>query len=69
MLNYSRFDFPYLLNTPGSERRSVLMAGKQIETGKLPNYPKFEIKFPSSGPAGIQLVEPQHKLSLKLATT
>ncbi|KAM3328122.1 hypothetical protein P3S68_033584 [Capsicum galapagoense] len=47
------------------ERRSALMAGKQIATAKLPNYPKLKVKFPSSGPAGIQLVESQHKLSFE----
>ncbi|KAM3328138.1 hypothetical protein P3S68_033600 [Capsicum galapagoense] len=41
------------------------MAGKQIATAKLPNYPKLKVKFPSSGPAGIQLVESQHKLSFE----
>ncbi|PHT30911.1 hypothetical protein CQW23_27248 [Capsicum baccatum] len=50
---------------PRSERRSALMAGKQIATSKLPNYPKLKVKFPSSGPAGIQLVESQHKLSFE----
>ncbi|PHT99557.1 hypothetical protein BC332_29345 [Capsicum chinense] len=52
-------------DTPRSERRSALMAGKQIATAKLPNYPKLKVKFPSSGPAGIQLVESQHKLSFE----
>ncbi|PHT30927.1 hypothetical protein CQW23_27264 [Capsicum baccatum] len=52
---------------PRSERRSALMAGKQIATAKLPNYPKLKVKFPSSGPAGIQLVESQHKLSFEAA--
>ncbi|KAM3201643.1 hypothetical protein P3L10_034006 [Capsicum annuum] len=41
------------------------MAGKQIATAKLPNYQKLKVKFPSSGPAGIQLVESQHKLSFE----
>ncbi|PHT99556.1 hypothetical protein BC332_29344 [Capsicum chinense] len=41
------------------------MAGKQIPTAKLPNYPKLKVKCPSSGPAGIQLVESQHKLSFE----
>ncbi|PHT30928.1 hypothetical protein CQW23_27265 [Capsicum baccatum] len=50
---------------PRSERRSALLAGKQIATAKLPNYPKLKVKFPSSGPAGIQLVESQHKLSFE----
>ncbi|PHT30840.1 hypothetical protein CQW23_27177 [Capsicum baccatum] len=58
-------DFPYLVDTPRSERRSALMAGKQTATAKLPNYPKLKVKFPSSGPAGIQLVESQHKLSFE----
>ncbi|PHT30935.1 hypothetical protein CQW23_27272 [Capsicum baccatum] len=58
-------DFPCLVDTPRSERRSALMACKQIATAKLPNYPKLKVKFPSSGPAGIQLVESQHKLSFE----
>ncbi|PHT99552.1 hypothetical protein BC332_29340 [Capsicum chinense] len=58
-------EFPYLVDTPRSERRSALMAGKQIATAMLPNYPKLKVKFPSSGPAGIQLVESQHKLSFE----
>ncbi|CAN4126986.1 unnamed protein product [Withania somnifera] len=41
------------------------MAGKQIATTKLPNYLKLKI-IPSSGPVGIQLVEPQHKLSFEI---
>ncbi|KAM3328124.1 hypothetical protein P3S68_033586 [Capsicum galapagoense] len=41
------------------------MAGKQIATAKLPNYPKLKVKFPSSGPTGNQLVESQHKLSFE----
>ncbi|PHT99562.1 hypothetical protein BC332_29350 [Capsicum chinense] len=55
----------YSTDTPRSERRSALMAGKQIATAKLPNYPKLKVKFSSSGPAGIQLVESQHKLSFE----
>ncbi|KAM3283521.1 hypothetical protein P3S67_027166 [Capsicum chacoense] len=58
-------EFPYLVDTPRSERRSALMAGKQIAMAKLPNYPKLKVKFSSSGPAGIQLVESQHKLSFE----
>ncbi|PHT30920.1 hypothetical protein CQW23_27257 [Capsicum baccatum] len=58
-------DFPYLVDTPRNERRSAIMAGKQIATAKLPNYPKLKVKFPISGPAGIQLVESQHKLSFE----
>ncbi|PHT30922.1 hypothetical protein CQW23_27259 [Capsicum baccatum] len=58
-------DFPCLVDTPRSERRSALMACKQIATAKLPNYPKLKVKFPISGPAGIQLVESQHKLSFE----
>ncbi|PHT99545.1 hypothetical protein BC332_29333 [Capsicum chinense] len=41
------------------------MAGKQIATDELPNYPKLKVKFPSSGPAEIQLVESQHELSFE----
>ncbi|KAM3283514.1 hypothetical protein P3S67_027159 [Capsicum chacoense] len=41
------------------------MDGKQIATAKLPNYPKLKVKFSSSGPALIQLVESQHKLSFE----
>ncbi|KAM3283520.1 hypothetical protein P3S67_027165 [Capsicum chacoense] len=41
------------------------MAGKQIATAKLPNYPKLKVKFPSSGLAGIQLIESQHKQSFE----
>ncbi|KAM3328127.1 hypothetical protein P3S68_033589 [Capsicum galapagoense] len=41
------------------------MVGKQIATAKLPNYPMLKVKFPSSGPAGIQHVESQHKLSFE----
>ncbi|PHT30910.1 hypothetical protein CQW23_27247 [Capsicum baccatum] len=58
-------DFPYLADTPRSDRRSALIACKQIATAKLPNYLKLKVKFPSSGPAGIQLVESQHKLSFE----
>ncbi|PHT30925.1 hypothetical protein CQW23_27262 [Capsicum baccatum] len=62
---YREYEVSVWGDTPRSERRSALMAGKQIATAKLPNYPKLKVKFPSSGPAGIQLAESQHKL-LKL---
>ncbi|PHT99564.1 hypothetical protein BC332_29352 [Capsicum chinense] len=33
--------------------------------GQATKLPEFKVKFPSSGPAGIQLVESQHKLSFE----
>ncbi|KAH0713905.1 hypothetical protein KY289_009864 [Solanum tuberosum] len=45
-------------------RKSI--PGNQIAKSKPPTYPKLKIKFPSVRPAGIQLVEPQNKLSFEV---
>ncbi|WMV53851.1 hypothetical protein MTR67_047236 [Solanum verrucosum] len=45
-------------------RKSI--PGNQIAKSKPPTCPKLKIKFPSVRPAGIQLVEPQNKLSFEI---
>lgn len=45
-------------------RKSI--PGNQISKSKPPTYPKLKIKFPSVRPIGIQLVEPQNKLSFEV---
>ncbi|PHT64616.1 hypothetical protein T459_29041 [Capsicum annuum] len=45
-------------------RKSI--PGNQLAKAKPPTCPKLKTKIPSSGPAGVQLVEPQFKLSFEV---
>ncbi|PHT30931.1 hypothetical protein CQW23_27268 [Capsicum baccatum] len=45
-------------------RKSI--PGNQLAKATPPTCPKLKTKIPSSGPAGIQLVEPQFKLSFEV---
>ncbi|PHT30926.1 hypothetical protein CQW23_27263 [Capsicum baccatum] len=45
-------------------RKSI--PGNQLAKGTTPTCPKLKTKIPSSGPAGIQLVEPQFKMSFEV---
>ncbi|KAF3638776.1 putative calponin -like proteiny domain-containing protein-like [Capsicum annuum] len=60
---------PWGSRSVGGSRSSGIrksIPGNQLEKVTLPTCPKLKTKIPSSGLAGIQLVEPQFKLSFEV---